>query len=55
MAWGRRASPEDMDKARDEAEAALSRMPQDTVRLVANLVESMVQEKQATKGSVAFY
>ena len=35
MAWGRRASPEDMDKARDEAEAALSRMPQDTVRLVA--------------------
>ena len=36
MAWRRRTSPEDMDKARDEAEAALSRMPQDTVRLVAN-------------------
>ena len=36
MAWNRKASPEDMDKARDEAAAALARLPQNAVRLVAN-------------------
>ena len=36
MAWNRKASPEDMDRARDEAAEALARMPQDAVRLVAN-------------------
>ena len=36
MAWNRKTSLEDMDKARDEAAEALARMPQDTVRLMAN-------------------
>ena len=36
MARSRKASPEDMDRARDEAAAALSQMSQDAVRLVAN-------------------
>ena len=36
MAWNRKASPEDMDRARDEAEAALTRLPQDAVRLIAD-------------------
>ena len=36
MAWNRKASPEKMDKARDEAAAALTRMPQDAVRLMAD-------------------
>lgn len=36
MAWKRNASPQDMDKARDAAAAALTRMPQDAVQLMAN-------------------
>ena len=36
MAWNRKASPEDMDKALDEAAAVLARLPQDAVSLVAN-------------------
>ena len=36
MAWNRKASPEEMDKGRDEAAVALARLPQSAVGLVAN-------------------
>ena len=36
MVWNRKTSLEDMDKARDEAAAALTRMPQDAVQLMAD-------------------